>query len=169
MNKKFLTVALLVILPFFLTACTLQDLPVIGKFFAGAAKKSGTVTVWGLWENPEVMDALIANYKEKNPNVTVNYDDRSIMKSDQYRETILARMNEGKDVPDIVLVHNSWVKRVKDSLSPAPAGVLDAKTYSSTFYPVANESAVIDGKVYAVPMYYDGLALVYSAHILGRV
>lgn len=156
------------ILPFFVTACSLKELPVIGKFFGGtpAINKSGTINVWGLWEDVEVMDVLINKYKEKNPNASIVYDNRSIQKSDQYRDTLYTRLTQedtaGSDVGDVVLVHESWVPKMKEYLSPAPAFFMDTKTYASSFYPPAAENAVLDGKIYASPVYYDGLALVYN-------
>lgn len=169
MRNKLLTIALLVVLPFFVTACTLQDLPVIGKFFGNTppgnvgTSKSGTVSIWGLWESPEVMDALIAKYKEVSPNVTVVYDDRSILKPDQYKEIVYTRMMQEADAPaDVVFVHDSWVPSLRQYLSSAPKDFMDANTYSTTFYPAAVDNAVADGRIYAVPAYYDGLALVYN-------
>jgi multiple sugar transport system substrate-binding protein len=166
MRNKLLTIALLTILPFFVTACTLQDLPYIGKLFGGApavTNKAVTIKIWGLWENPAVMDALIAKYKEKNPETTFVYDDRSILNPTQYRDTLFTRLSEAGEPPaDIVLVHNSWVSKIKDQLSPAPASFMDTATYESTFYPSAAESAIIDNKIYASPFYFDGLSLVYN-------
>ena len=163
MSRKILTIALLVILPFFVSACTVQDLPVIGKLFGGGAPSSSPVTLsmWGLWESPEVFDAVVAKYKETHPNVTINYDDRSIVKPTQYKDTVATRLSQG-GVPDIVVVHNSWVPGIKSLLSTMPANLMDATAYSSKFYPVAVKSAVIDGKIYAIPAYYDGLVLVYN-------
>jgi ABC-type glycerol-3-phosphate transport system substrate-binding protein len=168
MHKKLLTTALLVVLPFFVTACSLKELPVIGKFFGGspAINKSATINVWGLWEDVQVMDALINKYKEKNPSASVVYDNRSIQKSDQYRDTLYTRLSQegaaGSDVGDVVVIHESWVPKMKAYLSPAPGSFMDAKTYTSSFYPSATENAVLDGKIYAYPVYYDGLALVYN-------
>ncbi|KKS31388.1 hypothetical protein A2380_02560 [candidate division WWE3 bacterium RIFOXYB1_FULL_43_24] len=164
MRNKLILTALIIAIPFLLTACTLQDLPVVGKFFkSGGILPGGPVTlnVWGLWENPEVMQELIAKYKETHPNVDIKYDDRSIMKASQYKETLLGRIGQ-PDVADVVLVHNTWVPTLKGALAPAPSKVLSGDQYAERYYPVAKDSAVFDGDVYAVPMYYDGIALVYN-------
>jgi multiple sugar transport system substrate-binding protein len=164
MRKKILTIALLLVLPFFVTACTLQDLPVIGKLISkvpSPATGSGTVNVWGLWENPEVLDVAIAKYKEANKNVNVNYDDRSVIKPDQYKDTVVTRLNQN-DVPDVVVIHSSWVPALKSYLSPMPSGLMSTQDYTSKYYPVASKNAVLDNKIYAVPVYYDGLMLVYN-------
>jgi multiple sugar transport system substrate-binding protein len=164
LTSKILTVALLLILPFFLAACTIQDLPVIGKLLSKAPKGSSgpvTLNMWGMWQDPEVMNELITKYKETHPNVTINYDDRSVLKVEDYKENVYNRA-AGEDAPDIVVVHNSWVAGLKDSLAPATDGDLSPSNYSQKYYPVAAQSAVLDDKVYALPMYYDGLVLVYN-------
>ncbi|OGC77729.1 hypothetical protein A2619_03565 [candidate division WWE3 bacterium RIFOXYD1_FULL_39_9] len=168
MRNKVLVAALLIILPFFITACTLQDLPVIGRFFGGAGDsneiptdQAATISIWGLWESPEVMDKLIIKYRETHPNITVNYDDRSVLKLEDYKETVYTRAGQ-ESAPDIVFVHNSWVPGLKGSLAPAPANVMSAQDYASRFYPAAQQSAVLDDSVYAAPVYYDGLVLVYN-------
>ncbi len=164
MKNKILTAVLLVSLPLFLTACTLKDIPVIGKLFSGGSKVANTpmtLNMWGLWESPEIMDALIQKYTTLYPNVTINYDNRSVVTPSLYKDTIKGRLPQA-GVPDIVVVHNSWVSEIKDYLSPAPASLITPQVYSQRFYPVSTQSAVIEGKIYAAPMYYDGLVLVYN-------
>jgi len=172
-RSKLLASALLVVLPFLLTACTLRDLPVIGKYLPDwpGGKGGGsdfptqevTLNVWGLWENSEVIDALAQKYQEIHPNVKINYEDRSILKPADYKESVYTRLTqENSSAGDIVFVHNSWVPAIKDNLEPAPDSLMTADKFNSSFYPVASQSAVFSGKVYAMPLYYDGLALVYN-------
>lgn len=169
MRKKLVLSALILSLPFVLSACTIKEtlmgLPVVGKFFGGQGGTSlggpVTLSVWGLWENPEVVKTAVEKYKETHPNVNVVYEDQSILKATQYKETLFGRVGQ-QNVADVVLVHNTWVPELKGSLYPAPAKVFSEGDYSQRFYPVAKDSAVFDGKVYAVPTYYDGLVLVYN-------
>lgn len=161
-TSKVITLALLLTLPFVLTACTLKDLPVIGKFFdKPVVQKPVTLNMWGLWESPTVMNTLIAKYKETHPNVTINYDDRSVIKLTDYKETVYTRASQA-DAPDIVVVHNSWVPGLKESLSEAPKEIITPQIYAQRFYDTAVKSAVIDDKVFALPLFYDGLVLVYN-------
>lgn len=164
MRNKLLLTALILVTPFLLTACTLKDLPVVGKFFdKGGISVGGPVTlnVWGLWENPDVMQQIIGKYKETHPNVTINYDDRTVVGASQYKETLVGRIGQ-PEVADIVLVHNSWVQDIRGSLAPAPSKIMSEQQYTERYYPVAKNSAVFDGGVYAVPMYQDGIVLVYN-------
>lgn len=163
MRSKKLTLALLLILSFTLTGCTLQELPVVGKFFGGGfgANQKASLTMWGLWESPTVMSTLIKKYQEKFPNVTIAYDDRSVLKPVDYRERIFTQAEQGVTA-DIVLVHNTWVPKLKSGLSPMPSSLMTVADYQKVFYPVAAQSAVVDGKIYAMPLYYDGLVLLYN-------
>ncbi len=177
--SKITTLILLLALSVMLSACTIQELPVIGPVIGGllpgggdggggggggngATQTSVSLTMWGLWENPEVMNDLIDQYQTLNPNVTINYEDRSVVKPvSSYKERVFNRLGE-EGAPDIVRVHNSWVPRVSSLLAPMPSSMMSVQDYTSTFYDVSAESAVIDGKIYAIPLYYDGLALVYN-------
>ena len=167
MKNKITTAILLLLIPLFLTACTLSDIPVVGKYFGGGAGNPGkpgvpvSLNMWGLWETPDIMDVIIKNYQTKENLVTVNYEDRSINNPNGYKDSIFTRIKQG-DLPDIVMIHNSWVPFIKDYLEPAPSDVIAVADYSQRFYPVATESSVVDGKVYAVPAHYDGLVLVYN-------
>ncbi|KKS20546.1 MAG: Extracellular solute-binding protein, family 1 [candidate division WWE3 bacterium GW2011_GWC1_41_7] len=164
MRNKYFTLALLVVLSFALTACTLQDLPVVGKYFGGSGSPASgpvSLTVWGLWEDRDIMEGLILKYQETHENVTITYDDRSILNPRDYKERVLTQISGSLDA-DVVLVHNSWVPRITANLSPMPSSLMDVNTYKSTFYPVAADSAVVGGNIYAVPFYYDGLVLVYN-------
>lgn len=166
MRKKIIVSALLLALPLFLTACTVQDLPVIGPMlakFMPSPKPAGPValTIWGLWENPEVADVLIKKFQEENPNITVTYEDRSVLKPGEYKDNVFTRVKE-QNAPDIVLVHNSWVPFLKESLASMPASIMSAEDYSNKFYPSATQQGLLDGAIYAVPAYYDGLVMVYN-------
>ena len=167
---KIFTLALLLSLSFLLTACTLQDLPVVGEYLSGIELPWGkpvptgpvTLTMWGLWESPEVMNDLIVQYQQLHPNVTINYEDRSVLKPlSSYKERVFARLSE-EGSPDIVRVHNSWVPRITSLLAPMPSSLMSPEVYASTFYPVTFQSAVVNNRVYALPLFYDGLALVYN-------
>ncbi|HDQ88547.1 MAG TPA: extracellular solute-binding protein [candidate division WWE3 bacterium] len=167
MKYKLPTLVLLVSLAFLLTACTLQDLPLIGQYLPGGKPVTSgpvTLTMWGLWENPEVMQALIAEYTSRNTSVTINYEDRSVLKPvSSYKERVFNRIIEA-DSPDIVRIHSSWVPRMinGDMLAPMPKSVMSVEEFSNAFYPIVSAQAVSGGNAYAMPLYYDGLALVYN-------
>jgi ABC-type glycerol-3-phosphate transport system substrate-binding protein len=166
MKKKLLVIFVLILLPVFITSCTLGDLPVVGKYLGGgdASKPSSkpvTLTMWGLWEDTDVVDALVREYQQQYPHINVVYDDRSITDLGSYKEAVLNRSSQ-KDFADIVMVHNSWIMQLKDNLDPVPGNVLSTADYSNKFYRAAEKASVSGDSAYAMPLYYDGIALVYN-------
>ncbi len=168
MNKyKIRTLALLSFMPFLLTACTLQDLPVIGQFFSGGSSGPVELTMWGLWEKDFVYSSLLSEYKKESPNTSLKYQDMSVLNLNglfEYKRRVFSRLGQEEWEADVVMVHNSWLPRMIAAgyLEPMPKNMISASKYAELFYPAAVESAVSGENVYAIPAYYDGLVLVYN-------
>ncbi len=164
---KIKTLALLSAIPFLFTACTLQDLPVIGSFFGGGTKGPVELTMWGLWEKDYVFNPVVAKYQAEYPETSLSYEDMSVLNLSglvEYKKRVFSRMEQSEWDADIVMVHNSWMPLLIELgyLEPMPADLMDANTFSNIFYPIAAEDAVSGGSIYGIPAYYDGLALVYN-------
>ncbi|OGB76160.1 hypothetical protein A2476_04525 [candidate division CPR3 bacterium RIFOXYC2_FULL_35_7] len=120
--------------------------------------KQITLTYWGLWESKENIQPIIDAYEKENPNVNINYEERS---PEFYFETLASRL--GKDTgPDIVRVHNTWIDPLSTKLSTVPGTIYDKETYEKTFYGTVSNTLEKDGSYYAIPLEYDGLALIYN-------
>lgn len=161
MSSKIRTLALLLVSSIFLTACTLQDLPLIGGLFQDAAPQPANLVIWGLWEDPEVIQPLIDAYQEQNPHVTIDYQDRSGMTLREYKDRIAARASDTGGV-DIILMHNTWPKLIPDVLSSAPEDVFTTQEFTDMFYPIAAKDGIVNNNIVAVPAFYEGLALIYN-------
>lgn len=150
----------------------LSRLPLIGGLFGQGGDV--TLTYWGLWENPDVINPLIASfveeYERENPriNLTINYEKRSFGTLEQYKETLLTRLQQGTG-PDIFRLHNSWVGDFSTELSALPPEVLSEQDYALRFYPVALSSSKVGTDIFAVPLEYDGLVLFYNKSLLAGV
>ncbi len=125
-------------------------------------KSSGPVTLnyWGLWEPSSVMQAVIADYESAHPNIKINYTMES---PKNYRTRFLAA-GTAANSPDIVRIHNTWLPQLRKSLSPAPDTALKVSDLSS-YYPIVQKNFVVGGKIYALPLEIDGLALFYNEDI----
>ncbi len=129
------------------------------------SNKPVTLTYWGLWESPEIMQPLIDQYHQDHPNVTINYEQRPI---DQHYATVKARISQAStsnNQPDIVRVHNSWVPVLANYLSPVPASAYSREEYESVFYNVTKDNLLLNGQYYGIPLMMDGLALVYNQEL----
>lgn len=155
--KIFLIIFLLAVILGGLFFIFKPSLPFALPFFGGS---SGPVTLkyWGLWESEAVLKPLIEEYQALHPDVTIQYEKRS---PTQYRESLLSRLTEGVG-PDIFRIHNTWYPMVKDELAEVPSNVYSASEMTATFYPTVTADLSSGGKYYAVPLMFDGLALLYN-------
>jgi len=117
-----------------------------------------------------VLDDFVASYTSEHPDVslTINYEKRTFGTLEQYKDTILTRLHQGT-APDIIRVHNSWVKDLADELAPLPGEVMSESDYQTNFYPAALNSAKVGDHVYAIPLMYDGLLLFYNKDLFEGV
>jgi len=137
---------------------------VFGVVLPGLTKSTKEVSLvwWGLWEDPAVVEPLIAEYQAANPNVTIEYKKQS---KEDYRERLSSTLAQGTG-PDIFRIHNSWVPMFRSKLAPAPESVMSSTEFSQTFYPVATSDLVLGGQVLGLPLMYDALALYVNDDLL---
>lgn len=119
-----------------------------------------TLNYWGLWEPSSVMQAVIADYEAANPGIKINY---TMQSPKNYRSRFLTAATQSNP-PDIVRIHNTWLPMLKKDLAPAPDTVLKTSDMSD-YYPIVQKNFVSNGKIYALPMEIDGLALFYNEDI----
>lgn len=132
----------------------------LSNIFSGWGKSAEKITLeyWGLWEDPQVIQPLIDDYKRLNPNITINYQK---MDHDHYREKLISRSKEGTG-PDIFRFHNTWLPSIKEVVSQLPSSVISTSEMENTFYPVVKEDLKIGNYYYGIPLEIDGLILLYN-------
>lgn len=129
----------------------------------GAGSEPVSLTVWSTFETSENMEPFVTAYQEKYQNVQITYAQKDV---DTYEEDLLNALASGSG-PDIFSIHNDWLPKYADKLTEAPARVLTLREYKDTFVDVAYIDFILEGKVYAVPLSVDSLALYYNKDILG--
>src|SRR3989338_545781 len=130
------------------------------KFILSFGKASGskvTLKYWGLWEDAAVLQPLIADYKRKNPNVSIIY---TKMEPKSLREKIIARNESVTDRPDIFRFHNTWLPQLSGVTSPIPKNVMTNEEFEKTFYEVIQKDLKVSNDYYGIPLEIDGLVLV---------
>ena len=153
--------------PIIVGAVVLILVIVIGSsLYSRFAKKNApvTLTYWGLWEPMSVMQPVISDYEASHPNVKITY---SMQSPKNYRTRLQSAISGGTG-PDIARIHNTWLPMLQKSLAPAPDSIVPLSLISS-YYPVVQKNAVVGGKVYALPLEIDGLALFYNEDMLKEV
>ncbi|MBN2100932.1 sugar ABC transporter substrate-binding protein [Candidatus Dojkabacteria bacterium] len=121
---------------------------------------------WGLWEPEEHMREVIEEYESENPNVTIKYTQKRFT---QYEENIYERLTDSKTTPDIVRINNTWTYKFQSRLSSVPPEIMSSSEYQETFYPTAlDDFTGTDGKLYAIPLEVDGLAMYYNKDLFAK-
>ncbi|OGK10326.1 hypothetical protein A2767_07185 [Candidatus Roizmanbacteria bacterium RIFCSPHIGHO2_01_FULL_35_10] len=127
-------------------------------FGAKAPPKDITLTYWGLWEDKEVFAPLITDYQRKNPGIKIDYQK---MTPQDYRDKLLARSKNGEG-PDIFRFHNTWLPEITDVATPLPEKIMSTGEFDKTFYKIHQKDLKIGNSYYGLPLYIDGLVLVYN-------
>jgi ABC-type glycerol-3-phosphate transport system substrate-binding protein len=137
-----------------------------------ASNKSTTpvkLTIWGLWEDEEQFAQIIDNYKKVKPNVTISYKKMAIT---DYLSLVKNRSKNGQG-PDIFRFHNTWIPNLigqgQPVLAAAPSTIFSKQEFDKTFYKVASDDLTVGQQVYGVPLYIDGLVLLYNKKILNQI
>lgn len=127
---------------------------VVLPLFSNKEKKV-TLTYWGLFEDPNVMQPILADFHKQYPSITVEY---KMYKVDGYKDRLSFRIKNG-DGPDIFRFHNSWVAEIQGDLLPLPSDVITVEEFKKQYYAVANQDLIRGGALYGIPLEIDTLAL----------
>jgi len=124
---------------------------------ANKEKPTGNVTLtyWGLFEDPQVMNVLINDFHKSNPTISVTYVKKDI---ENYRKSLVTQISNGKG-PDIYRFHNSWTGMMKDYLSPLSDSVVAPDDFKKNYFSVIQQDMVRNGALYGLPLGVDTLSL----------
>lgn len=120
------------------------------------------LTYWGVFMPEQVMNPIIEKYQSENPNVKINYQERSFNDDlGDYKNTLKTRLTNGSG-PDIFRMHSTWSTPFYSQLSLENDAMTDVEL-KSEFYPVVStQCRTRDAKVICIPLMYDGLVLLYN-------
>jgi multiple sugar transport system substrate-binding protein len=132
----------------------------------GSTTQSGptTLNVWMPFEDSENMQPLISDYLKNHPGLNIVYTKKSI---NTYENDLLNALASGTG-PDIFAIHNDWLPKYTNKITPAPAKTFLYKDFKDTFIDViAKDFTDQNSKVYGVSMAVDSLGLYYNKDLLG--
>ncbi len=84
-----------------------------------AASKPVTLNYWRVLDDGDAFGEIIQAYRALHPNVTINYRK---LRLEEYERELLNALAEDRG-PDIVSLHNTWIRAYQSKLLPAPASV----------------------------------------------
>lgn len=155
MNKKLYTF----IVPVLIMGMA-SILPGCGE--SGPSKKEkAELTIWGVFEDSDIYQPLIADFNEEYPNVKINYYKKTIQ---DYEEDLLETMAEGTG-PDIFMLHHTWLPRYINKVLPAPVEMITFTDVKNDYVDVVVNDFIEEGLVYALPLSVDTLALYYNKDV----
>lgn len=136
---------------------------IIGFVIFGNIRRPGTgsgevaLTVWGT-ESENFLKDVISGYKTLRSNANIEYIE---IDEAEYEDRLLNALASGKG-PDVFYVKNTSVPRLKNILSPVSAQQFNLIQLQELFPRVTEQNFVLDGQIYALPLYIDTLALIYN-------
>lgn len=117
---------------------------------------------WKPFDDARIVEPLISEFQKAYPNVRVNYVQKNI---ENYEDELLDALAAGEG-PDIFSIHNDWLPKHKAKTAPAPDNIFSLREFKENFLEVASADLTEGGKVYAVPLAVDVLAMYYNKDIL---
>ena len=84
-----------------------------------ASSKPLTLTYWRVLDDGDSYDEIINAYRALHPNVTINYRK---LRLEEYESELINALAEDRG-PDILSLHNDWIRAYQSKLLPAPATV----------------------------------------------
>ncbi|GAA5025698.1 sugar ABC transporter substrate-binding protein [Microbacterium fluvii] len=142
-----------------LAGCGRSDSPAEPAASAGAAiddsPAEGTIDIWAMGNEGEVLDELAAQFEEQNPDATVNV---TAVPWDGAHDRIATAIAGGQ-TPDVTMLGTTWVGEFASTgaFEPTPEGVVDP----SAFFEGSQGTTEVDGVSYGVPWYVDTRVLYY--------
>jgi multiple sugar transport system substrate-binding protein len=122
-------------------------------------KASGTIEVWAMGTEGEVLQDFAADFTEANPDAKVEV---TAVPWDGAHDKIANAIAAG-ETPDMSLIGTTWMGEFAEAggIDPTPEGLID----ESAFFPGAWESTEVGGTSYGVPWYVETRALYYRTDL----
>ena len=140
-----------------LAVITFVFILLIPRFFP-SGPGAATLTYWGLWEDPMVVNEIIADFNRQYPTIKIKYEKQDIKGLGKYIDRLTTRIQNGTG-PDIFRFHNSWPIQLSNLLLPFPKDVVQSLELDSAYYNVIKKDLNIHGAYVGVPLQIDTLAL----------
>lgn len=128
-----------------------------------------TLEYWGLMDDPEVMQPLIAQYQKDHPNVEIRYVKKEFTDDvSRYKDLVYTRLVE-KTGPAIFQAHITWMPKFYAEVSPLNTTIAPQQ-FRERFYSVLSGSCMTSKEdILCMPLRYDGLALYYNKDLFDEV
>ncbi|MCX6797126.1 MAG: extracellular solute-binding protein [Candidatus Doudnabacteria bacterium] len=127
------------------------------------SSSKATLTIWKLFEDSQNMQPIFDAYRKKYPGVEIIYVKKNLQ---NYESDLLDALASGTG-PDIFSIHNDWLPKYLDKITPVPENIYNLKDFKNTFVDAVVQDFTKDGKIYGTAMAVDSLALYYNKDLMG--
>lgn len=120
-------------------------------------KKKTQISFWGV-ENANYIKTLTDAYSAANPTFQINYQQ---FDESTYEKTLINALAAGQG-PDLFMFNNLWLKKHSDKIISAPDSQFSITQIRQLYPTIVEQNFTASGKIYALPLYIDTLALIYN-------
>ena len=117
---------------------------------------------WKPFDGPEAIQPLMEEFQKAYPHIRVTYVEKDV---ETYEDELIDALAAGKG-PDIFSIHNDWLPKHQDKITPVTPSLLSLREFRENFVEVANSDLEAGEQVYAIPLAVDVLALYYNKDLL---
>src|SRR3989344_992954 len=133
-------------------------------------RKHTELVVWGV-EDARVSQNITGQFQALHPELAVSYKK---FDEDTYERDLLNNLAAGNR-PDVIFLENNWLLTHGDKLLPAVYETEEETVtkftpdqVQSLFPKVVEQDFIAGGKVYALPLYIDTLAMAYNRDLFDK-
>jgi len=132
---------------------------------ATQTKLKAALEFWGTYDQRNAYQNVIDQFQALNSGIRINYRQ---FDPNTYENELINALAASKG-PDIFMIHNTWLPKHYDKISPLPSEKLNFSAYTNQLFPeVVAKDFTANNLIYAFPLSVDTLTLVYNKDILNQ-
>ena len=143
---------------------------VLGGLGGNVSQQWATLQFWGTFDDSSFYNEAIRDFEKINPRIKITYRQFNF---EDYEKQLIDSFAAGTG-PDIWLMHNTWLPKHYDKIQPLPQELIEGeekpiftfREFKEQFVDTAVDDLTSGGKIYALPLYVDTLALYYNKDLL---
>lgn len=164
MNRKYLLFGAIGLLILIIGLVALAATSGGGRKAAQTDTGDVTLTYWGVDDSSEALDPFFQQFQKENGKVKIEYKK---LERASYEQQLLDALAAGKG-PDLFEIHDTWLPRYYDKITPIPEEQYKTEDYRRDFFKSVSDGTVVDNRIYGIPFYLDTLGLFYNDTLINE-